>query len=93
MSRTMLSITARLQNRGASDGSSATLTTGILHFAGAALAAGIVLCGLLRPKKGIEFEKSLSPQRRQIFMIWFFTASTGEGKRKNKEDKRSKGEG
>jgi len=67
MSRTMLSITARLQNRGASEGSSATLNTGVLHFSGAAPAAGIVLCGLLQPQKGIEFEKPLSPQQRQIF--------------------------
>jgi hypothetical protein len=86
----MLSITARLQNHGASEGSSATLNTGVLHFAGAALAAGIVLCSLLLPQKGIEFTPTTA---NILFMIWFFTASTGEGKRNNIEDKRSKGEG
>jgi len=61
MSRTMLSITARSHNRGASEVSFVTLNTGVLHFAGMALAARIVLCGLLPPQKGLGFEMPLSP--------------------------------
>lgn len=64
----MLSITVRLQNRGASEGSSATLNTGVLHFAGAALAAVIVLCGLLRPQKGMSLKCPFHPSDDRYFI-------------------------